>query len=583
MDVFYTRERNVAMLIYLMKQHGIKKVIASPGTTNITFVASIQQDSFFEIYSAADERSAAYMACGLAAESGEAVVLSCTGATASRNYIPGLTEAFYRKLPILAITSTQHTGRIGQLCPQVIDRFTIQNDIAVMSVQIPTIHDNEDEWACNIKLNTAILALKYRGGGPVHINLTTTYCHDFSEKQLPEFRMIQRVTKKDAFPTISADKVGIFVGSHMPWSEKLICMVDAFCEAYNGVVFCDHTSNYHGKYRIQYNLICCQAYYRNEVSKMGLLIDMGEMSGAYMTFEPRTVWRVNPDGQIRDTFRKLSYVFDMEEEDFFEHYAMQAGGTGREMVYYKECRGLFDLITEKIPEIPLSNVWIAKQTIKCIPERSALHLGILNTLRSWNLFEAPDSIECYSNTGGFGIDGLVSTVVGAALANKDKLYFLVVGDLAFFYDLNVVANRHIGRNVRILLVNNGCGTEFKNYNHFAARLGDMADDFIAAAGHYGKQSKKLVRNYAENLGFTYLSASTKIEYLENLSLFIDCELMDKPILFEVFTQPEDESAAIEAMNHILVSPPTVSDRAKQIAKGMLGEKGVGVLKGLKKR
>ena len=90
----YTNERNVQMLIYLMKKHGIKKVIASPGTTNITLVASMQNDPWFEIYSAADERSAAYMACGLAAESGEPVALSCTGATASRNYIPALIENY---------------------------------------------------------------------------------------------------------------------------------------------------------------------------------------------------------------------------------------------------------------------------------------------------------------------------------------------------------------------------------------------------------------------------------------------------------------------------------------------------------
>ena len=61
----YTDARNVQMLIYLMKMHGIKRVVASPGTTNLTFVASIQQDPFFEIYSSADERSAAYIACGL--------------------------------------------------------------------------------------------------------------------------------------------------------------------------------------------------------------------------------------------------------------------------------------------------------------------------------------------------------------------------------------------------------------------------------------------------------------------------------------------------------------------------------------
>ena len=123
METRYTDEENVLILISLLKRHGIHRVVASPGTTNITFVASIQQDSYFEVYSAPDERSGAYIACGLAAETGEPVVLSCTGATASRNYLPGLTEAFYRKLPILAVTSTQHLGRVGQHVAQVIPPF----------------------------------------------------------------------------------------------------------------------------------------------------------------------------------------------------------------------------------------------------------------------------------------------------------------------------------------------------------------------------------------------------------------------------------------------------------------------------
>lgn len=112
---FYTSERSIQILISLLKQYGIKKVVASPGATNITLVASLQQDDWFEMYSSVDERSAAYIACGMAAESGEPVVLTCTGATASRNYIPGLTEAYYRKLPVLAVTSTQDITRIGHM------------------------------------------------------------------------------------------------------------------------------------------------------------------------------------------------------------------------------------------------------------------------------------------------------------------------------------------------------------------------------------------------------------------------------------------------------------------------------------
>ena len=95
-QMFYTVERSQQIVISLLKQYGIRKIITSPGATNITFVASVQHDSWFELYSSVDERSAAYMACGMAAESGEPVVLTCTGATASRNYVPGLTEAYYR-------------------------------------------------------------------------------------------------------------------------------------------------------------------------------------------------------------------------------------------------------------------------------------------------------------------------------------------------------------------------------------------------------------------------------------------------------------------------------------------------------
>ena len=71
----YTTERSQQIILALLKSHGIRKVVASPGTTNVTLVGSMQNDPWFEMYSCVDERSAAYMAVGLAAQSGEPVVL----------------------------------------------------------------------------------------------------------------------------------------------------------------------------------------------------------------------------------------------------------------------------------------------------------------------------------------------------------------------------------------------------------------------------------------------------------------------------------------------------------------------------
>ncbi len=179
---YYSSERSVQLLISLLKQHNIKKCVLSPGATNLTFVASLQQDPYFECYSSVDERSAAYIACGLAAESGEPVVLSCTGATASRNYIPGLTEAYYRKLPVLAVTSTQDISRIGHHIAQVIDRRVIQNDIALLSEYIPVTDSNTNAWSNTVKINRALLELRHRGGGPVHLNVETAYSRDYSPR-----------------------------------------------------------------------------------------------------------------------------------------------------------------------------------------------------------------------------------------------------------------------------------------------------------------------------------------------------------------------------------------------------------------
>lgn len=252
---YYTDERNAQIVISLLKAHGIKKIIASPGTTNICLIASIQQDKFFEIYSAADERSAAYIACGMAAESGEPVVLSCTGATASRNYMPALTEAYYRKLPILAITSSRKNCRIGHNFDQVTDRTQLPKDVAKLSVQVPLVHDAESEWADIIAVNKAILELRHRGNGPVHINLETNYSKNYSVKEIPEARAIHRITLGMKFPSITTNRVAIMVGTHLKWSKELTDAVDAFCEAYNGIVLCDHTSNYKGRYRIFANLV----------------------------------------------------------------------------------------------------------------------------------------------------------------------------------------------------------------------------------------------------------------------------------------------------------------------------------------
>ncbi|MEM1144906.1 MAG: thiamine pyrophosphate-binding protein [Pseudomonadota bacterium] len=570
MATLYTREKNAQILISLLKAHGIRFVIASPGNTNTSFISSIQNDSSFTVFSAVDERSAAYMACGLAAEAREAVVISCTGATASRNYLPAMTEAYYRKLPILAVTSSQVVSKVAHHSPQLIDRSTLPNDVARLSVHLPVVKDEEDRWSCEVKVNTALLELHRGGGGPVHVNLPTIYDPHFDVATLPQCRSIERITEKDTFPQIEG-RVALFVGSHEPWSRELVETVDAFCATNDAVVFCDHTSGYSGKYRVLYALVAGQEQHDFSEDRPDILIHMGEISGDYYSLgisAKREVWRVSSDGVLRDTFRRLKYVFEMPEIEFFRRYSEKekAGRTN----YLEECQNRLSTLRSKLPRLPLSNIWVASVLAHKLPTAATVHFGILNSLRSWNFFELPEGVSSNCNVGGFGIDGGVSALLGASLYARDRLFFMVTGDLAFFYDLNALGNRHIAGNLRILLINNGKGTEFRQYNHHAARFGDDADKFIAAAGHFGRRSRTLVKHFAIDLGFDYRSADDKAAVEASIEWFTTPEVTQKPLLFEVFTESADESTALHSVLSIERNPKV---RAAKYVAGFLGENG----------
>lgn len=579
----YTNERNVQIVIALLKAHGIRRVVASPGTTNMTFVVSIENDPWFQIWSSVDERSAAYLACGMAAETGEPVVISCTGATASRNYMPGLTEAYYRKLPVLAITSTRGNHKLGHLIDQQIDRRNIPNDIAMESVTIPMVKDKEDERFCEIEANKAILALKLNGGGPAHINMYTKYSHDFSVKEIPYVNAIYRHTLYDKeLPAIPKDgRIVIFVGSHVDFSDRLTAAVDKFCATYDAVVLSDHTSGYRGKYEVHYQMVCAQVNWRSPLANANLCIHIGEVSANSFTVRTNHTWRVSPDGAIRDTFRNVRRVFMMPEEEFFERYS---DDVANHTELYDAMTEELKVISAKIPELPFSNIWMAQQMVDKLPKGCELHFGILHSIRSWNFFKLPDGIQAKCNVGGFGIDGGVSTMMGASFVHPQKLFIGVFGDLAFFYDMNVVGNRHVGRNIRLLLINNGKGNEFRNYSHPCSFLGEEADRFVAAAGHYGNKSSCLVKNYATDLGYEYLCASNKDEFKVAIDRFLTPEMTDKPILLEVFTETENESDALERIRTCVVDPKyKLEQTIKKAAKNFIGNENIEVVRKIMKK
>ena len=582
----YTSNLSVQILVDLLIKHGIRKAVISPGTTNLEFTAALQYNGCFELFSSIDERSAAYMACGIAEESGEPVIITCTEATASRNYFPGLTEAFYRKIPVIAVTGVHGYNYIGTLYPQVIDRSVSPNDTFVFKTQLPVIKDQEDVKRTELLVDNALVTVNSSNPGPVHIDLPCcNYAYDFSCKTLYNAHKIEKYEANDKLPTLPSGKVAIYIGSHRDFTETESKLMDRFCACNDAVVFCDHTSGYRGKYAFHAGLIAVQAKRYDIMNNIACLIHIGEQMADWPAMEKlkgaKTTWRVSVDGELRNTFGTLSKVFKMTLAEFLRNYAVD--GTVKDS-YLKECISVKESLRIPIDRLPLSNVYATTLMSMVLPSDSIIHIGASNTVRAWTLVDIPEGVRAYGNVGCRGIDGVLSSAVGASLADKRHIHFCAIGDLMFYYDMNSLGNRDISGNLRILLINNNGGGIFKQKGAPGHVFfgDDDTDRFIAAADHFGKGDNSLIKNYVESLGFAYLSAKTKDEFNVLLKEFVSVDHIEKPVLFEVFTRDCDDREAFSIVSAIGATDSDGGSVAKKVVKKILGEKGTEFAKRLMK-
>ena len=571
----YTDDKNAQVVLALLKKFGIRKIVISPGTANVPISRSVQNDPFFEVHSVVDERSAAYFATGLAFASGEPVVISCTGATASRNYLPGMTEAYYRNLPVIALTSQHQSPDYSDFVPQVTDRTVSQNDVKRYAALLPTVKDNKDLMQCIFKVNKALSIATSNGGGPVHINLPVLKPdYSFTTKELPNFTKVdyiraENIDANQLANELSGKRIGIFIGSHNPFTPQTTKDISTFAKKTGAAVFYDHTSSYEGENGVITAQISDLLQTDNAPD---VLVDIGAISGDYSAsrlFNRIETWRVSEDGEFHNRMgvEKLTKVFDSSEQHFFSSLAGVAGSI-KATSYFESLDKAIKKI--KVPDMPLSNTYISYRISQMIPKKSILHMSILNSLRNMDFYPLDKSILTSCNVGGFGIDGPVSTLIGQSMADRKRLSFGLIGDLAFFYDMNALGMRVIGKNVRILLVNNNNGVEFRLNNKLENQWGSDTDSYISAAGHNGS-----AKAWAVSRGFHYMTASTKEEVDDLLEEFLhkDINHFNSPVLFEVFTKVGEEQLAVDmiraannpAAKKILESSPAMRKFVKKIA------------------
>lgn len=546
----YTELKSYQIIIALLKEYGIRHCVLSAGARNVPFVHSVEEDPYFKCYSVVDERSAGYFALGLAQQTGEPVVISCTSSTAACNYWPPVAEAFYQNVPLVVLTSDRDPALLGQREDQMIDQAGMYDRHVRKSVNLPIVKNADDFAFCQRLVNEALLELDHGAGGPVHINVPMKwYSTSFNVAELPAVTRIERFDQKASNGQweekirrlLSSGRVLVACGQASAPSDGLKRQLGVFFERFNSVISVEHMSNVEVEGAIN-TFVCTEGKYITPRKLAELLPDIVISYGGNIMQGLKPMlraadggfehWCINEDGTVCDMFGRLTTVFECSPEHFFRHCNEVAGINAKnDMVYYSEYKEYADSV--RYPEFPYSNVYAIKNVIERVPSGSILHLSINTAIRVANFFEVAPGVRVYANIGTYGIDGCLSSFVGQASAT-DALAFLAIGDLAFFYDMNALRIKHLGSNARILLLNNHGGEEF----YYNGMWQNASSDLHTSARHNAE-----AKGWAESCGVRYLRAHDKASFDAALPEFMGDE-HEAPVLFEVFTEMSDDCKVI---------------------------------------
>ena len=276
-------------------------------------------------------------------------------------------------------------------------------------------------------------------------------------------------------------------------------------------------------------------------------------------------WLITESGNFRDAYKSLRTIFEMPFSDFLKRILHELPSTHHNSGgYYREWMN--EISTILIPEFPFSNLYVASKVAITIPEKSILHLAVLNSARIMQFFSLSRNVRTYCNVGGLGIDGCFSTFAGQA-ASTNELAYLIIGDLSFFYDMNAAGLRSIGPNVRVILLNNCGGSEF----HFF-----IGKDKISSINDYiSAEHTKVAAGWAVSLGYEYYCASSKEEFDSVIQRFR--EKSDKPMFLEVLTDMEEDAKLTKEFYGMNVSQNARS-KAKRLVKSVLSDKTLSMVK-----
>jgi 2-succinyl-5-enolpyruvyl-6-hydroxy-3-cyclohexene-1-carboxylate synthase len=531
---------------------GVRHACICPGSRSTPLALSLAEHDAISRWVHVDERSAAFFALGLAKASGTPVTLVCTSGTAAANFLPAIVEARYGRVPLLVLTADRPPELRDNGAPQAIDQIHLYGGNVKWFVEMP-LPDAAALTLRHLRATAArAVATALEGpAGPVHLNLpfreplvppspeswhhggTEARSEDTEKPSCSPYlrrdhhvvvagpRLAPQETVADLARSLAATPRGLIVCGPQA-DPALAAAVTRLAAALGYPVLADPLSGVRcGRYSRAHVLDCYDAMLRDEraaalAPDVVLRFGATPTSKALLTFLRGVDRHVLVDGAggWRDPIALAGEVLHADAALLCAALADEVAKTSahraldrcagdpawaeRWLTMDRRARGALAAYLEQLGE-PFEGKVFA-ELAEMLPDGATLYAGNSMPVRDLETFFAGSSrdVRFLSNRGANGIDGVVSSALGAAAALQGPSgpaapLVLVIGDLSFYHDLNgLLAVRRYGLDATIVLLNNDGGGIFSflpqvaYVDHFEELFGTPTGlDFRLAVEMYG--------------------------------------------------------------------------------------------------
>jgi 2-succinyl-5-enolpyruvyl-6-hydroxy-3-cyclohexene-1-carboxylate synthase len=433
-------------LVDELVRNGVTDAVLAPGSRSAPLAFALH-DADIRLHVRVDERSAAFLALGLAKASGRPVPVVTTSGTAAANLHPAVIEASYAGVPLLVLTADRPPELRGSGANQTIDQVKLYGDSVRMFVEVGVAEAGLDSYWRGLVCRAIACAAGDLGTapGPVHLNVA------FREPLVPDGGD-QPVGRAGGAPwTVRLPTPAVVVEDDLP-DRTVVVLGDGadlralgLAEARGWPVIAEPSSGATGP-----NIVDCGELVATCMDAPDRVLVVGRPTlsravGSLIASAPSDV--VAGRGTWTDAHHRAARVLPAvpsvtRRTDGWAGGWLEAGRRARAAV------------TPLLVELSEPSV-----AVTVAASQSPLVVGSSKPVR--DLWLAPPRARVLANRGAAGIDGVVSTAVGAALAWAEHTVALV-GDLTFLHDSNglVLGPAEPRPDLTIVVTNNDGGAIF---------------------------------------------------------------------------------------------------------------------------